>query len=55
MLELAAGEVEEVMERYLANGDLSEDDLRLAIRTGTLAFSFVPVMCGSAFKNKGEV
>ena len=53
LLELAAGEVEEVMERYLANGDLSEDDLRLAIRTGTLAFSFVPVMCGSAFKNKG--
>jgi elongation factor G len=32
---------------------LSEDDLRLAIRTGTLAFSFVPIMCGSAFKNKG--
>ena len=53
LLELAAGEVEEVMERYLANGDLSEDDLRLALRTGTLAFSFVPVMCGSAFKNKG--
>ena len=53
LLELAAGEAEEVMERYLANGDLSEDDLRLAIRTGTLAFSFVPVMCGSAFKNKG--
>jgi elongation factor G len=53
LLELAAGEVEEVMERYLANGDLSEDDLRLAIRTGTLAFSFVPIMCGSAFKNKG--
>ena len=53
LLELAAGEVEDVMERYLANGDLSEDDLRLAIRTGTLAFSFVPVMCGSAFKNKG--
>ena len=53
LLERAAGEVEEVMERYLANGDLSEDDLRLAIRTGTLAFSFVPVMCGSAFKNKG--
>ena len=53
LLELAAGEVEEVMERYLANGVLSEDDLRLAIRTGTLAFSFVPIMCGSAFKNKG--
>jgi len=53
LLELAAGEDEEIMERYLNNGDLSEDDLRRAIRAGTLAFSFVPVLCGSAFKNKG--
>ncbi len=53
LLELAAGEVEEIMERYLKDGDLSEDDLRQAIRAGTLAFSFVPVICGSAFKNKG--
>ena len=53
LLELAAGEVEEIMERYLSDGDLSEEDLRQAIRAGTLAFSFVPVLCGSAFKNKG--
>jgi elongation factor G len=53
LLELAAGENEEIMERYLHDGDLSEDDLRRAIRAGTLAFSFVPVLCGSAFKNKG--
>ena len=53
LLELAAGENEEIMERYLNDGDLSEDDLRRAIRAGTLAFSFVPVLCGSAFKNKG--
>ncbi|MFZ9919043.1 MAG: elongation factor G [Ilumatobacteraceae bacterium] len=53
LLELAAGENEAIMERYLADGDLSEDDLRTAIRAGTLAFSFVPVLCGSAFKNKG--
>ena len=53
LLELAAGEVEEIMDRYLKDGDLSEDDLRQAIRAGTLAFSFVPVICGSAFKNKG--
>ncbi|MFM7525004.1 MAG: elongation factor G [Actinomycetota bacterium] len=53
LLELAAGENEEIMERYLNDGDLSEDDLRRAIRTGTLSFSFVPVLCGSAFKNKG--
>ncbi|MFZ9795172.1 MAG: elongation factor G [Ilumatobacteraceae bacterium] len=53
LLELAAGENEAIMERYLADGDLSEADLRTAIRAGTLAFSFVPVLCGSAFKNKG--
>ncbi|MBM3657377.1 MAG: elongation factor G [Actinobacteria bacterium] len=53
LLELAAGENEEIMERYINDGDLSEDDLRRAIRAGTLAFSFVPVLCGSAFKNKG--
>ena len=53
LLELAAGENEEIMEKYLNDGDLSEEDLRRAIRAGTLAFSFVPVLCGSAFKNKG--
>jgi len=53
LLELAAGENEEIMERYLSDGDLSEDDLRRGIRAGTLAFSFVPVLCGAAFKNKG--
>ena len=53
LLELAAGENEEIMERYLNDGELSEEDLKRAIRTGTLAFSFVPVLCGSAFKNKG--
>jgi elongation factor G len=41
------------MEKYLNDGDLSEADLKRAIRLGTLSFSFVPVLCGSAFKNKG--
>ena len=53
LLELAAGENEEIMEKYLNDGDLSEEDLKRAIRLGTLSFSFVPVLCGSAFKNKG--
>jgi len=53
LLELVAGEDEELMEKYLENGDLSEDDLRIGIRKGTLSFSFVPILCGSAFKNKG--
>lgn len=53
LLELVAGEDEALMEKYLASNDLSEEDLRAGIRKGTLAFSFVPILCGSAFKNKG--
>jgi elongation factor G len=53
LLELVAGEDEGLMEKYLATNDLSEDDLRAGVRKGTLAFSFVPILCGSAFKNKG--
>jgi elongation factor G len=53
LLELVAGEDEELMEKYLETGDLSEDDLRKGIRKGTLSFAFVPILCGSAFKNKG--
>ena len=53
LLELVAGEDEVLMEKYLESGDLDEADLRTAIRKGTLSFSFVPILCGSAFKNKG--
>ena len=53
LLELAAGEDEALMEKFLATNNLSEEDLRAGIRKGTLAFSFVPILCGSAFKNKG--
>ncbi|MFA5774285.1 MAG: elongation factor G [Ilumatobacteraceae bacterium] len=53
LLELVAGEDEALMETFLASNDLSEDELRAGIRKGTLAFSFVPILCGSAFKNKG--
>lgn len=53
LLELVAGEDEGLMEKYLASNNLSEEDLRTGIRKGTLAFSFVPILCGSAFKNKG--
>ena len=53
LLELVAGEDEELMEKYLETGDLSEEDLRTGIRKGTLSFAFVPILCGSAFKNKG--
>ena len=53
LLDIVASEDEELMEKYLENGDLSDADLRMGIRKGTLSFSFVPIVCGSAFKNKG--
>ena len=44
---------EAAMERYLEGEELSEDEIRACIRKGTLAMELVPVLCGSAFKNKG--
>ena len=41
------------MEKYLADEEITADDLRRALRTATLAAAVVPVLCGSAFKNKG--
>ena len=53
LLEVIAGSDDEFMEKYLANEDISQDDIKKALRAGTLAFDFVPILCGSAFKNKG--
>ena len=53
LLDIVASEDEALMEKYLEEGDLGEAELRAGIRKGTLAFSFVPILCGSAFKNKG--
>jgi elongation factor G len=53
LLDLIATEDEELMEKYLADEELSEDDIKRGLRAGTIAFSFVPVLCGTAFKNKG--
>ena len=53
LLEYAAESSEEVMDAYLENGDLPEQDLKQAIRKLTLQNEIVPVFCGSAFKNKG--
>lgn len=50
----ALGDVDEaIMEAYLEGNEISEEELRAAIRRSTVAMKFVPVMCGSAFKNKG--
>jgi len=53
MVETAAEANEDLMEKYLETGDLSEDDIRLGIRLQTLRNEVVPCFCGSAFKNKG--
>ena len=53
LLEVIAGSDDEFMEKYLANEDITEADIKKALRAGTLAFDFVPILCGSAFKNKG--
>ncbi|MBD7983699.1 elongation factor G [Sporosarcina sp. Sa2YVA2] len=44
---------EELMEKYLAGEELSVEELKSAIRKATLAVDFYPVVCGTAFKNKG--
>ena len=53
MLESAAEANEELMDKYLEEGDLSEADIRAGLRIRTLANEIVPAMCGTAFKNKG--
>ncbi len=53
MVEAAAEASEEFMNKYLEEGDLSEDEIKLGIRTRTLAAEIQPMLCGSAFKNKG--
>ncbi len=53
MVEAAAEATEELMNKYLEDGDLSEEDIMKGLRMRTIAFEIVPMVCGSAFKNKG--
>jgi elongation factor G len=53
LLEAAADCDEAVMEKYLDGEPVPEEDLKRAIRRGTLEVRFIPVLCGSSFKNKG--
>ncbi len=53
LLERVAETDETLLEKYLGDEELSREDLVAAIRTGTLKGDFTPVLCGSAFKNKG--
>ncbi len=53
LVENAAEANEELMEKYLDDSELTEDEIRQGIRIRTLANEIVPALCGSAFKNKG--
>ena len=53
MVEAAAEASEELMNKYLEEGELSEDEIKLGLRTRTIATEIQPMLCGTAFKNKG--
>ena len=53
LLEEISGNDEELMEKYLGGEELTVDEIKAAIRRGTKNIEFCPVLCGSAFKNKG--
>jgi elongation factor G len=53
MVESAAEASEEMMNKYLEEGDLSEADIKHCLRIRSIASEIVPMLCGSAFKNKG--
>ena len=53
LLEAAAESDEVLMDQYLETGNLSEDDIKRALRSRAISLEIVPVLCGSAFKNKG--
>jgi len=53
MVETAAEASEEMMNKYLEEGDLSEADIKKCLRIRTIAGEIIPMLCGSAFKNKG--
>ena len=53
LIDVVANHDDTIMEKYLGEEEITADDLRRALRKATLASQAVPVLCGSAFKNKG--
>ena len=53
MVEAAAEQDDELMMKYLEEGELSEEEIKKGLRIGTIANTVVPVCCGSSYKNKG--
>jgi elongation factor G len=54
MVEFLADIDEGIMEKYLGGKEITADELRAALRRGTTNLQLTPVICGSAFKNKGQ-
>ena len=53
LVEMAAEADDALMEKYLESGDLTQEEIKTGLRARVLANEIVPVLCGSAFKNKG--
>lgn len=53
MIEAISDVDEKIMEKYLSGGEVGENEIRAALRKGTIEMKFTPVICGTAFKNKG--
>ncbi|XVN42312.1 MAG: elongation factor G [Candidatus Rickettsia vulgarisii] len=53
LLDMVAELDDQIMEKYLSGEELTEEEIKQVIRKGTISRTFVPVLCGSAFKNKG--
>ncbi len=53
MIEAAAEQDDELMMKYLDDGELSEEEIKKGLRMGTISNKIVPVVCGSSYKNKG--
>ncbi|MEZ4741974.1 MAG: elongation factor G [Bdellovibrionota bacterium] len=53
MIEVAAECSDSLMEKFIEGSEISADEIRSALRVGTIDLKIVPVLCGSAFKNKG--
>jgi elongation factor G len=53
MVESAAEQIEELMEKYLEGEELTEDEIKAGLKAGCLSMAITPMLCGTAFKNKG--
>jgi elongation factor G len=53
MMEAAAEQMDSLMEKYLEEGELTNDEIKQGLKAGCLNMSLIPMLCGTAFKNKG--